>query len=196
MCDIICTTDDITSTLSHQITVFMMSHTLQAWHHTHCITHRTHCIFVITTSPLIPSPLLYDIIPTLCETSYALYRTIYQLLMSSHYHTYDIRVSIYETTSSIMATYTLYMWHHRHLSVSSLSLYWQHHTHSVWHHTRIMYGIFCTIQNITSMLYDIKPPFYDITPTIFDIISTVSVSSHPIYWWYHTNWIFEISSAL
>ena len=92
---------DITSTLSHQITVFMMSHTFQAWHHTHCIRHRTHCIFVITTSPLIPSLLLYDIIPTLFETSYALYITLYQLLMSSHYRTYDITATIYETTSSI-----------------------------------------------------------------------------------------------
>ena len=38
--------------------------------------------------------------------------------------------------------------------------------------------------------------FYDITPTIFDILSAVAVSSHPLYWWYHTNWIFEISSAM
>ena len=38
--------------------------------------------------------------------------------------------------------------------------------------------------------------FYDITPTILDIVSPVSVSSHAHYWWYHTNWIFEISSAI
>ena len=38
--------------------------------------------------------------------------------------------------------------------------------------------------------------FYDITRTIFDIVSPVSVSSHPIYWWYHRNWIFELSSAI
>ena len=60
---------DITSTLSHQITVFMMSHTLQAWHHTHCITHRTHCIFVITNSPLIS----YWYHPYFCMTLYPLY---------------------------------------------------------------------------------------------------------------------------
>ena len=29
--------------------------------------------------------------------------------------------------------------------------------------------------------------FYDITPTVFDMVSTVSGSSHPLYWWYHTN---------
>ena len=38
--------------------------------------------------------------------------------------------------------------------------------------------------------------FYDIIPTIFDILSTVSVSSHPLFWWYHTNCIYEISSAI
>ena len=37
---------------------------------------------------------------------------------------------------------------------------------------------------------------YDITATIFDIVSTVSVSSHTLYWWYHTNWIFVVSSAI
>ena len=101
MCDIIFTTDDITSTLSHQTTVFTISHPLQAWHHTHCIRHRTHCIFVITNSPLISYPLLYDIIPTICVTSDALYITSYQLLKSSHYCTYHITASIYETTSSM-----------------------------------------------------------------------------------------------
>ena len=37
---------------------------------------------------------------------------------------------------------------------------------------------------------------YDITPTISDFISTVSVSSHPQFSWYHTNSIYEISSAI
>ena len=87
MYDIICTTEDVTSTLSHQARVFMTSHPLQAWHHTPCITHQTNCIFVITTSPLISYPLLYDIIPTICVTSYALYITSYPILMSSHYST-------------------------------------------------------------------------------------------------------------
>ena len=101
MCDIICTTDDITYTLTHQTTVFMMSHTLRAWHHNHSFRHRTHCVFVITTSPLISYPILYDIIPTICVTSYALYITSYQLLMSLHFCTYDITATIYETTSNM-----------------------------------------------------------------------------------------------
>ena len=38
--------------------------------------------------------------------------------------------------------------------------------------------------------------FYVITSTIFDIVSTVSVSSHLLYWWYHKNYISEITSAI
>ena len=87
MYDIICSREDVTSTLSHQATIFMTSHPLQAWHHTPCIIHRTDCIFVITTSSLISHPLLYDITPTICVTSYALYITSYPKLMSSHYCT-------------------------------------------------------------------------------------------------------------
>ena len=121
MCDILCTTDDITSTLSHQTTVFMISHALQAWHHTHCIRHHTHCIFVITTSPLISYPILYDvistfhdIIPTIYVTSYALYITSYQLLMSSHYCVMTSQPLYMKPHPVCRATYTLYMWHHIH----------------------------------------------------------------------------------
>ena len=123
MCDIICTTDDITYTLTHQTTVFMMSHPLRAWHHNHRIKHRTHCVFVITTSPMISYPLFFDIIPTICVTSYELYITSYPMLMSSHYCNYDITASVYETTSNMRATYTLNMWHHSH--------YLCHHTHCI-----------------------------------------------------------------
>ena len=72
LCDILCTADDIAYTLSHQTTVFMISHPLQASHHTPCIRHCTHFNFVITSSPLISHPLLNDITPTFCVTSYAL----------------------------------------------------------------------------------------------------------------------------
>ena len=38
--------------------------------------------------------------------------------------------------------------------------------------------------------------FHDITPTIFDIISTLFLSPHLLYWWYHINCIYEISSSI
>ena len=127
MYDILCTADDNAPTLSHQTTVYMMSHSLQAWQHSPCIRHRTHCIYVITPSPLTSHPLLYDITPTFCVTSYSLYITSHPILLSSHYCTYDITASIYGTTSSMRATYTLNMWHHSH--------YLCHHTHCIDHIT-------------------------------------------------------------
>ena len=123
MYDILCTVDDNAPTRSYQITVYMMSHSLQAGQQSPCIRHRTHCIYVITSSALTSHPLLYDITPTFCVTSYELYITSHPILMSSHYCTYDITASIYETTSSMRATYTLNMWHHSH--------YLCHHTHCI-----------------------------------------------------------------
>ena len=69
MYDIICATEDVASTLSHQDTVFMTSHPLQAWHHNPCIRYCTNCILVITTSPLISHSLLYDVTTTISVTS-------------------------------------------------------------------------------------------------------------------------------
>ena len=117
MYDIFCTADDIAPTLSHQTRIFTMSHPLRAWQHIPCIRHHTHCNSVITPSPLTSHPLLYDIIPTFCVTSYELYTTSHPILMPSHYCTYDITDSIYETTSSMRATYTLNLVHHSHYLV-------------------------------------------------------------------------------
>ena len=123
MYDILCTADDNSTTLSHQTTVFMISHPLKAGQHSPCITYRTHCIYGITPSPLTSLTLLYDMTPTFGVTSYEIYITSHPILMSSHYCTYDITHSIYENTSSMRATYTLNMWHHSH--------YLCHHTHCI-----------------------------------------------------------------
>ena len=112
MCDIICTTDDITSTLSHQTPIFMMSHPLSALHHKHSIRQRTHSIFVNTTTPLISYPLLYDILPTICVTSCALYITSYKSLC---HHTSVLMTSqpLYMKPHPICrVTYALHLWHH------------------------------------------------------------------------------------
>ena len=130
--DIIWDTEDITSTLWHQATIFMTSHPLQAWHHTPCNRRHTDCIFVITSSPLISHPLWYDITLTICVTSYALYITLYPLLMSSLYCTYDSTTMNYETTSSMQ--FKIYT---NHVTSQSLvcvitSIFWEHHTHSLY----------------------------------------------------------------
>ena len=131
MYDILCTADDNAPTLSHQTTVFMMSHPLKPWQHSPCIRHRTHCIYVIRPSPLTSHTLLYDITPTFCVKSYELYITWHPILMSSHFSTYDITASIYETTSSMRATYTLNMWHRSH--------YLGHHNHCIYNITPTLF---------------------------------------------------------
>ena len=123
MYDILCTADDNAHMLSHQTTLFMISHPLQAGKHSPCIRHRTHWIYFFTPSPLTSHPLLYDTTPTFCVTSYELYISSHPILMSSHYSTYDITHSIYETTHSMRTKYALNMWHHSH--------YLCHHTNCI-----------------------------------------------------------------
>ena len=169
--DIICAIEDVTFTLSHQATIFMTSHPLQAWHHTPCIRHRTNCIFVIITAPLISHPHLYDITPTICVTSYALYITSYPLVMSSHYCTYDSTTLPLKPHPGCSSKYTLSMWHQSHMSVSSHPLYWEHHNQSLYD---IILGIgiasFALLKTLHPHFMKSNHHFYDITPTVFDII--------------------------
>ena len=81
--------------------------------------------------------------------------------------------------------------------MSSHQLYRQHQTHT-------LYDITLAICFTSLALYKTSHPHfmtsnhrgYVITPTILDIMSTLSVLSHPLYWWYHTNRISEITSAI
>ena len=124
MCDIIC----------------MMSQANVTWHHTHSLRHHTHCIFLITSSPLISYPLLYDIIPTISVTSYAFYIE---------------SCILYRIISTPYVTTLLYLWHH--------SLYIWNHIQYVGPHTHYACDITArnqchdsrSIENITLTLYDI-----------------------------------------
>ena len=174
-----------------------MSHPLQAWYHTPCIRHCTHCIFVITTSPLISHPLLNVITPTFSVTSYALFITSHPIRMSSYYCTYDITTSIYETTSSMEDN--LYFIHEtsQPVSLSSHPLYRHYHTHSLYDITlAICVSLFALYKTSYPHFMTTNCRVYVITPTIFDIMSTLFVSSHPLYWWYHNNCVSEITSAI
>ena len=190
--DIICTTEDVKSTLSLQATIFMTSHPLQAWHHTPCIRHCTNCIFVITTSPLISHPLLYDITPTICVTSHALYITSYPLLISSHYFSYDSTNWTYETTSSMqLKIYTILVTSQSVVCVITPTVLRASHPLFVWHHTHLHYRRYyiLTLWNQTTIFMTSEPLYLtsyqryfcqhihcidDITPTLF-------MRSHPLY---------------
>ena len=81
--------------------------------------------------------------------------------------------------------------------MSSHPQYWEHHTHS-------LYGITLGIGIVSFALQKTSHPhfmkrnhhFYDITPTILDLVSLLFLSQHPLYWWYHTDSIYEISSSI
>ena len=81
--------------------------------------------------------------------------------------------------------------------MSSHPLYRQHHTHT-------LDDITLAICFASWALYKTSHPYfmtsdhrvYVITPTLLDIMSTLSVSSHPLYWWHHTNCISEITSTI
>ena len=182
MYDIVCTTEDVTSTLSLRVTIFMISHPHQAWHHTPCIRHRTNCIFVITTSLLISHPLLYENTPTICITSYGLYITSYPQIMSSHYCTYDSTTLTYETTSSMQfKIYTIHVTSQSQVCVITPTVLRASHPLFVCHHTRHWYSIFCTIEDITSSFYEIKPPFlWHHTHYIWHHIDAISVTTSTV----------------
>ena len=109
-----------------------------------------------------------------------------------------------------MTSQPLYMKPHP-VCRATYTLYKRHHTHYLCPHTHCIDSItptLCMTSHAVCLasfaLYKTSHPHfrtsdhcvYVITPTIFDIVSTVSVSSHPLYWWYHTNCISEITSAI
>ena len=66
----------------------------------------------------------------------------------------------------------------------------------VWNRTRHMNGIFALYKTSHPHFMTSNHHLYDIKPTISDFISPVSVLSHPLFSWYHTNCIYEISSTI
>ena len=90
----------------------------------------------------------------------------------------DISPTMFDITATVsVSSHLLYRWHY--------NKYGSHHT---WHRTHSVWNL------IDNLWYQCS--VFDITTTIFDIVSTLSLSSHPLYWWYHTNWIYEISSTI
>ena len=101
------------------------------------------------------------------------------------------------------ATYTLYMRHHSQslcphthcIDNITPTLCMTSHTPYVWH--------FCTIQDITSSLFDLKPPFWGHhthyirhrVHCICVITPTLSMISHPLYVWYDIQYMWVILST-
>ena len=81
--------------------------------------------------------------------------------------------------------------------MSSHPLYRQHHTHSLYDITLAKrVALFALYKTSHPHFMTSSHHLYIITPTIFDIISTVSVSSHQVYWWYHSHYMHDIISSI
>ena len=168
----------------------------------------THCIFVITLSPLISHPLLYENTPTICIISYALYITSYPLIMSSHYCTYDSKTLTYEppqyavqnihypcditVTRLCRHTHSLYditptiFYIISTLFLSPHPLYW-YHTNSISEISSSICGDIISIvySNIFTIFFPSQPLYLCLTPTL-------SMISHPLYIWHCTHYMFNI----
>ena len=196
MFDILCTAHDIASTLSHQTTLFMMSHPLQASHHTPISDiaptvplssqpihwYHTH-IWVTKHPPSVwhPMPYIEHHMQSLCHHSTVL-MTSQPLYMKAH--------------PVCRATYGLHMRHHSH--------YLCPHSHCIDNITCILgmtshspyIGIVSTTQDITSSVYDLKPPclchhshyIWHLVHCICVITSNLLMISHQLYFWDHIHY--------
>ena len=112
--------------------------------------------------------------------------------MSSHYYTYDSTTLTYEATSSMqLKIYTIHVTSHSLACVITPTVSRASHPLFVWHHIHHRYSIFCSIEGITSSLYEIKPPcvwhhshcIWHSINAISVTISTLLMISHQIYLW-------------
>ena len=176
MSGIVCTLQDITSSLYDLKPPCLC-------HRTNYIWHCAHCICVITSTVLMISHKLYF-------WDHICYNSRHHIPCIWH----DSNCMSWQSLHSWHQI--PYIWHHlqglwhlvpihvtsQPLSVSSHPLYRQHHNHS-------LYDITLSICVASFALYKTSHPHfmtsnhrvYVSTPTIFDIVPTVSVSSHPLY---------------
>ena len=156
------------------------------------IRHHTNCIIVISTSPLISHPLLYDITPTICVTSYTLYIRSYPLLMSSHYSSYYSTNLTYETTSSMQfKIYSIHVTSKSLVCVITPTLLTESHTHTLYNITFCIGITSFALQKIlhrhfmkSNHHFLISHPLYLTSYWhYFVIISTILLISHQLYIW-------------
>ena len=196
MFDILCTADDIASTLSHQTTLFMMSHILHASHHTPISDiaptvslssqpihwYHTH-IWVTKHPPSVwhPMPYIEHHIQSLCHhstvlmTSQPLYmkshpvcRATYTLYMRHHSHYLCPHTHLIDNITSIlcMTSHSPYMWHRFHYARHHIVTLWPQNT--VFMSSQPLYLTSCPL----CLCHHIHC-IVDITPNLF-------LRSHPL----------------
>ena len=161
MCGIVCTIQDITSSLYDLNPPCLC-------HHTHYIWHRVHCICVITSTVLMISHQLYfwDLI------HYNSRHHIHCILRDRHsmtseplhswhqipYIWHHLQVSLHITSPpGFTSSRPLYLWHHRHYVCKYMSTIFiikhtvqRQYNHYIWNHNLPMF--ICVITHTVSMI--------------------------------------------
>ena len=174
MCDIICTTYNITSTPYVITLLYLWHHNLYISNHIQYVGQHRHYTCDITATNLCHHTHCIDIItPTLCMTSHSPYIWNFCTIQ-------EITSSLYDTQPPFIWHQTHYIWLHIHcicvitstVIMISQKLYLrdlirytsQHHLHCIRHDSHWI----CVITPILSMI------------------------SHPLYGWHHTHYMYKI----
>ena len=151
MCSIVCTIQDITSSLYDLKPPCL-------YHHTHYIGHRVHCICVITSSVLMISHQMY-FGDNICYNSRHHIHCIQHdsHCMTSHHCIHHIRFPTYEITSMVYDFSSPIPGHHRHYVCEYMSTIFnikhtvlRQYNHSIWNHN--LHMCICVITHTVSMI--------------------------------------------
>ena len=160
----------------------MTSHALYWWHHMQYIWHVIYCVW-------------YHI-HYLCEITNWLYLWHQTLYVYDIYTLYGITHSV--MTAQPLCNFTATMSHITHtVFVSS-------HTVDHIYQRQCMYDITDTMcmtsyalhVTLYSQFMTSHHFMYDIGSTLSDLIFTVSLSSHPQYKWYHSHYMYDLTSSI
>ena len=151
------------------MSVSVWSHPLYRWYNTHSIC---------------------DITSTVYMAQYALCMTSHQRFMTSQHSTHDIKAIMFHLTPIISESTST-------VSLSSHPDYRSYNTHCMYDNTATIcmtsYELHMTSHPLFRTSHHIM---YGIKSTVSDVMSTVSVSSQPLYGWYHIRYICGIISPI
>ena len=165
-------------TLWHHSSVFMTSQPLHSWHQIPYIWHHLQG--------------LWHLVPYTCDIADTMFVNTYQLYLTTNTRCRDNTKTISEITTSIC------------VSVGSHTLYRRYNTHCIddMAPTVFMaqYPLYMTSHPRFIMsqhsTHDIKAMISHLTPILSDSTSTVSLSSHPDYWSYNPNCMYDNTAKI
>ena len=165
----------------HHTTLFMTSHALCSWYHSHYIWNGIQHMCVIPATPLMVSDQLYVWHHT--HLMYAILCTLQNVISTLWFHTIVV-ITLHPLHSW---HHTPCIWHHTNgntnvicaiwrtisnttstVSVSSNTGYHLYHTHSLYDITHTMHGTSYSVCMLSQQLFmTLYPSMYNITPSIF-----------------------------